>query len=221
MRGEVKERFTDVLPPYIPAFLAFVESDQLSGAGRVLLANLRSGASPDVWHFGLIPRPLEEINRMQSSSNNNKGPISNPLNGVLSLLAMAVVLIGLFYLASFVLKILYWVAPVLFIASLIIDHKVFLGYVGWISKLLKRNLLVGIGSIFLSVFFFPFVSLFLLGSALFKKKIREAEQDAVRRRDGDLIDYEEVDTESLELPRLEKREPPRRDDPKGKYDEFF
>jgi hypothetical protein len=134
---------------------------------------------------------------------------------------MAVVLIGLFYLASFVLKILYWVAPVLFIASLIIDHKVFLGYFGWISKLLKRNLLVGIGSIFLSLFFFPFVSLFLLGSALFKKKIREAEQDAVRRRDGDLIDYEEVDTESLELPRLEKREPPRSDDPKGKYDEFF
>ena len=158
---------------------------------------------------------------MQHRSNNN-APVSNPLNVVLSVLAMAVILIGLFYLASFVLKILYWAAPFLFIASLIVDHKVFLGYVGWIGKLLKRNALVGIGAILLSVFFFPFVALFLLGSALFKKKIKDARADAVRRREGDLIDYEEVDSESLELPRLEKREPPRPEEPKkDKYDEFF
>lgn len=158
---------------------------------------------------------------MQYQRNNN-GPVNSPINAILSVLAMAVILIGLFYLASFLLRILYWAAPFVFIASLIIDHKVFLGYVGWISRLLKRNTLFGIGAILLSVFFFPFVALFLLSSALFKKKMKDAQDEAVRRRDGDLIDYEEVDSESLELPRLEEQKPPRRNDKKeGKYDEFF
>ena len=157
---------------------------------------------------------------MQYQRNNN-APVNSPINAILSVLAMAVILIGLFYLASFLLRILYWAAPFVFIASLIIDHKVFLGYVGWIGRLFKRNALVGIGSVLLSIFFFPFVALFLLGSALFKKKIKDARQEAVRRREGDLIDYEEVDSESLELPSLEERQPPRRDEKKDKYDEFF
>ena len=80
-------------------------------------------------------------------------------------------------------------------------------------------------AILLSVLGFPVLSAFLLGKALFKRQVKKARaQEEVRAPgDGEYIEFEELEDEPLELPRIPKQEKPR-EQPKKKdshYDEFF
>ena len=132
----------------------------------------------------------------------------------------------LFYLTKIVFTVLWYAAPILFIASLIIDHTVFLGYAKWIGGQLKKNAIVGIGAIVLSALLFPLTALFLLGKALFRKKVKDAQRDYEIRTKGELIDYEVVDEdemmdEDLRLPPIEQE--PRRSSrsTNSEYDDLF
>lgn len=146
------------------------------------------------------------------------GPFST-LTGIIIAILFFVVL---FWLTKLVFKILWFVAPVLFIASLIIDTNVFLGYARWVGKHLRSNPLVGIGAIVLSALMFPLLAVFLLGKAMFKRKMRQARQEHEIRTKGELIDYEEiVDEEPLELPKIEKTRRPRPAEPGNEYDRIF
>ncbi|MCB0562659.1 MAG: hypothetical protein KDD09_27095, partial [Phaeodactylibacter sp.] len=111
-------------------------------------------------------------------------------------------------------------APIMIIAALIIDYKVVLGYLKWLVGLLKENLLLGIGAIVLSVLGFPVLSVFLLGKALFKRQVRKSEEEGRVSQKGEYIEYEELDSEQLELPQIE-RETKRQEPPDNQYDEFF
>lgn len=158
------------------------------------------------------------------SYRRNFEPIRNPFSAVVSVLVMLLVLVGLFFIAKFIFKLLWWVAPLIFIASLIIDVNVFLDYTRWVGRLFRRSIWMGLGTIVLSMLFFPFLGMFFLGKALLRKRIREAQRDVQARRQGEFINYEEVDSEPLDLDRLppehkEPREPSRRQP--GSYDQFF
>lgn len=158
------------------------------------------------------------------SYRRNFEPTRDPFSAIVSLLFMVLFLVGMFFVAKFVLKLLWWVAPVVFIASLIIDVNVFLNYTRWVGRLFQRSIWMGLGVIVLSLIFFPFLSLFFLGKALVRKRIRSVVQDVEQRRQGEYISYEEVDQEPLDLDRLppeprERREPPRQQP--GNYDQFF
>ena len=147
--------------------------------------------------------------------------VTNPLNALASVLVMVLLILGLFYLAQFILKLLWYAAPVAFVASLIIDHKVFLNYAYWLGGLLRRRTLVGVAILILSLIGFPFLALYFLGKALFRKKVKQVQEDIRIRREGELIDYEDLDSEPLDLPhRLEQRreEQPRR---RTDYDNLF
>jgi hypothetical protein len=131
---------------------------------------------------------------------------SNPFNSIFSILMVILVMLGLFYIARFIFTILYYLSPIMLIAALIIDHKVVTGYGKWVVSLFKKNPIMGVGSVLLTVIGFPIVSAFLLGRALFRKRVRQAQEEVEIRREGQFIEYEELDSEPLELPEIQKEE---------------
>lgn len=140
---------------------------------------------------------------------------SNSENGIRSftgIIVMVVFLIGLFIIARFVLKLLYWLSPVFFIGALILDHRTVLGYGQWLINMVKRNPVMGIIAILASLFGFPFVSAYLLGKAYLSKKTKDIRNQQRRYREGDLIEYEEMDSRPLEFPEAERRRRPQDDD---------
>lgn len=159
------------------------------------------------------------------SFQNRSNTSGSPFSTVTGIIIAVLFFLLLFYLTKIVFTILWYASPVLFIASLIIDHKVFLGYTKWIGGHLKRNPIVGIGAIVLSALLFPLTALFLLGKALFRKKVKEAQQEYENRTQGELIDFEVVDDhlmdEDLKLPPIEK-EPSRSErSSHSEYDDLF
>ena len=75
----------------------------------------------------------------------------------------------------------------------------------------------------MSLALYPLVSVYLLGMALFRKKVKEARQEADVRKNGQWTDFEELPEEPLELDttyeELPPPPPPRRAE--GDYDEYF
>ncbi|NUQ25289.1 MAG: hypothetical protein HUU34_15190 [Saprospiraceae bacterium] len=134
----------------------------------------------------------------------------NPVNSIVGVVLMIVFLIGMFYVAQFVFRILYFLAPFMLIATLIINYRVVTGYLQWILALVKRNPVMGIGAGILTVLGFPIVSAFLLAKAIMLKKVDQAQEKARIRREGELIDYEEVDSEEL-VPPIQYEEKRRRE----------
>ena len=123
----------------------------------------------------------------------------SPFNGIVGLLIGVLVIYLLFTGISWAVWLLYKVAWLIFIASLIIDHTVFMGYAKSIGRLFERNWMMGLAAGALSVFLYPFVFLYLLGMALFKKKIKEKVAEADVRRNGEWADYEELPEEPMDL----------------------
>lgn len=141
---------------------------------------------------------------------------SNPLIGVIGLVLFLIV-------AYFLIKSIAWVlgliAPVLLIITLFMDKSVIINYGKWIMNLFKTKWYYGLGAGAMTFFGFPFVSAFLFGKAMFKKKVagmgmgmggddRETAKDTY-------TDYEEVESEisyeeveipeqDLDLPEIEE-----------------
>ena len=143
----------------------------------------------------------------------------NPINSILGIVIFVFMMIGLWFIARFFFKLLYWLSPAMLIATLIIDYKVVTGYGQWLVKLTKSNAIMGIGAIVLTVLAFPLVSAFLLSKALFKKKIKSVEKQAQQAREGEFIEYEELDSAPLELPKLQKEKKTK--DPSSDYEQLF
>lgn len=123
----------------------------------------------------------------------------SPFNGIVGLLVGILVIYLLFTGISWAVWLLYKVAWLIFIASLVIDHTVFLGYAKSIGKLFERNWMMGLAAGALSIFLYPFVFLYLLGMALFKKKIKEKVAEADIRQNGEWAEYEELPEEPMNL----------------------
>ena len=157
--------------------------------------------------------------QFRTEFNNNS---SNPFSSIFSIIMVVLIMLGLFYMARFIFTILYYLSPIMLIAALIIDHKVVTGYAKWIVGLFKKNPIMGIGSVLLTAIGFPVVTTFLLGKALFKKRIKAAQEEAEKARKGEFIEYEELDTKPLELPELEPRKAQKKQSSdSSEYDELF
>lgn len=147
----------------------------------------------------------------------------NPFSSIFGIIFVLLFLVGLYFIARFIFNILYYLSPILLIATLIVDYKVVLGYAQWLIGLVKQNPLMGIGAIVLSALGFPVLTAFLLGKALFKKRIKQAQAEVRRTREGEFVEYEEleeeVQDEPIELPEA-KPQPRQKRDP-NQYDDFF
>lgn len=153
---------------------------------------------------------------MQQQNSQN----DNPLSTVIGIVLMIVFFIGIFYVARFIYKILLAVAPMLFIITFFMDRRVIINYVKWLGALLQRNTVTGAGAILLSIVGFPIVSLFLFGRAMLNRKMKEHADETRERREGKLIEYEELDSEPLVPTRSKEKEAPlKRDD--DEYTDLF
>ncbi len=140
-------------------------------------------------------------------------------NSIVGAIVGIIALIGIYFVAGFIISILYKWALLLLIPAAIIDYKVITGYFKWLGRLTRKNTGAGVAAIVFSALFYPFVSIFLLGKALFKRRIKQAETQAREQREGEFIEYEEVQEEKpLELPDMEK---PEQETPKSDYEKLF
>lgn len=151
---------------------------------------------------------------------------NNPFSSIIGVVLGVLFLLGLFFVARFIFTILYYLSPIMLIAALVIDYRTVTNYGKWLLDKVKANPLLGIGGILLTVLAFPLVCLFLLGKALLKKKVREVEQEAERQREGEYTEFEELDSEPMDLKRLQEqvREQQQRQEQarsRNDYDDFF
>lgn len=155
----------------------------------------------------------------------------NPFGSITGIILAVLFFLVLFYLTKIVFKILWFLSPLLLIASLIIDHTVFLGYAKWLGSMVKRNPLVGIGAIVLSALLFPLTASFLFGKAMFRKKVNDARKEYETKVHGELIEFEEIvedeadyNDDALRLPPMEKEPTQRRttrQKESNEYDDLF
>lgn len=115
-----------------------------------------------------------------------------------SLIVMAVVMILIFVVARAFLKLLYFAAPFLIIATAIINYKVILGYFKNIGKLFKRSPALGIGAGVLSAVFYPVVTAFLFVQALLYRKVDKIQKEQEEPKIGEYIGYEEIQSHEVE-----------------------
>jgi len=143
----------------------------------------------------------------------------NPVSAILGVLFLMVGIFALLWVAKSIFTILAWIAPLLLIATLIIDYRTVLNYGKWILNKLNENFLTGIIYSLLTIFGFPVVSLFLFGKALLSRKIRSIEQNIHEEQEGQYADFEIVDEEPiiLDLPQIERRKEHQKDD----YEQLF
>lgn len=146
------------------------------------------------------------------------GKNNNPFNSIVGILTAILFFIALFWFMKFLFNLLWILLPFILIATAIIDYKVILGYAGWVGRLFRSNWVSGLLVTLLTGIAAPVVSLFLLGKALLKKKVKTIQDDVERQREGEFVSYEEVETEILELPQIEAPEV-KKDD--SGYDEMF
>ena len=145
------------------------------------------------------------------------------LNSIFGVLLLIAFLVGLFFVLKGVFWVLSWIAPVLLIAAFIIDKSVVINYVKWLGKTLKENPLLGIAAILFTILGYMVVFPYLFAKALFKKKIKDVQQQYEKQQQGELVDFEEVESkpnrqERLELPRFEKQS---KQEKRSEYDQLF
>lgn len=150
----------------------------------------------------------------QFGGNNN-----SPFQGMVGIVIGILFFVGMFYFVKILFNILWFLLPVIIIATAIIDHKVILNYATWVGRLFQRNLIAGIAAAILTIIGAPVVGVFLLGRALLRKKIKDVQTDAEQRRQGEFVEFEELESETMELPPLDT---PTAQQPKDSgYDDIF
>jgi len=122
------------------------------------------------------------------------------INPIVLLVGFVFVVAMLFWVAKSILKILSLVAPVVFIAALVINYRVVIGYGKWLLASLKRNPIFGIVAIIFTVIGFPVVSIFLLLRALATRGVTNPLKDTA------FTPYEEVKEDFLDLSEVKEYE---------------
>ncbi|MEM7103175.1 MAG: hypothetical protein AAF502_08605 [Bacteroidota bacterium] len=142
-----------------------------------------------------------------------KGSSNNPLITIVMAVFAIFVIFALFKMVAFVTKLLGIIAPVLLVATAIIDFKVLVNFVKMIVGLFQRNVLLGIGASVLSIIGIPFVAVFLFSKALLNRKVRKVNEQMRQEEEGEFVNFEEIvnkekaekEVEILELEEPEKR----------------
>jgi len=136
-------------------------------------------------------------------SQSNKS--DNPWSTIIGVAVIVLFILGLFWALRMAFTLLYYLSPVLLIAALIIDYKVVLDYFKWLRDTFRRNAISGVIIGILSVVGFPVLSAYFLTRALLKKQVKKAKAEYERKRDGDLVEYEELQTDFPPRARREER----------------
>ncbi len=149
----------------------------------------------------------------------------SPIATAVGILLFILVFYLFFTIVGWLVSLLYKIAPVFLIAALIIDHTVVLSYLRGIRNLFRRNPIYGLAAGAATIAFYPFVFLYFLGMALFKKKVKEARQESDAKQNGKWIDYEELPEDPIDIDTHYEELPPPPTKQRGReepgYDEYF
>ncbi len=149
----------------------------------------------------------------------------NPLGMIIALLITAGIIYLLFMAVGLAIKLLLYAAPVLFIATLVINYRVVLDYFQGLVQSFRRHWPSGLFRLALTLLAFPIVIAWLFFKALlFKKMAQTANSDPYRSgsysRESEQVDYEELETRTLDTSeKLQADTQPRQDD--NRYDQLF
>ncbi|TVR86808.1 MAG: hypothetical protein EA411_09385 [Saprospirales bacterium] len=149
------------------------------------------------------------------------GKRRDPVSTIISLVMLVLFFMLLFFVARGVFRLLTWLAPFLFIATLILDYRVVVDYGKYLYRTLNRSAFWGIVMTVLTIVGFPVVVAFLFGKALLFKRAEKTQRDLEEDQEGEYIPYEEVeeeepeDDEFIDLPEFQKEKD------RDKYKKFF
>lgn len=151
----------------------------------------------------------------------------NPLGWIVSVILTVVVIYIVASVGIWLLKLLWWVPLIMIGASLVIDRTVAVGFVKSIKSLFERRFAYGVAASVMSLIAYPLVGMYMLGMALFRKKLKERAVEVDEQVNGKWTEFEDVTEEPLDLdiPYEElppAPEPQRRGPAKGnEYDDLF
>jgi hypothetical protein len=122
----------------------------------------------------------------------------NPFGLFIGLAIFAGLVYGIFKLTQWVFSMLYAVAPVVLIAALIIDARVYKELWQSVVQLYRRSIGLGIAVSILGLAFYPLVATYLLIKALLRRQPEARKEEIRRMKEGELVDFEELESEPLE-----------------------
>ncbi len=111
---------------------------------------------------------------------------------ILGLAILVAIVWGAIFIFKSIFNILAWASPFLFIAALVVNHKVVLSYGKMLVSLLQKNTIMGIIALLLTFFAFPIVAAILLGLAIMNKKAEGFIEQERQKRDGIPTDFREI-----------------------------
>ena len=167
------------------------------------------------------------------------GNPNNPFGSIINLLIFFAVLVGMYFFIGGVFKLLYLVAPVLLIATLVINYRIVADYAIDVFETFRTNVLWGVVKVAFTILCYPLVIGWLFAKSLIYRKVDKLKQDFEAQMNAtnsnlgtqqqtEFADFEELSSEKLDKNKPSKEEPPiileipklkerRQDD----YDQFF
>ncbi|HMQ08068.1 MAG TPA: hypothetical protein PKC30_12260 [Saprospiraceae bacterium] len=149
------------------------------------------------------------------------GGSKSPLGSFGSVIILILLFVFLYFIAKGIFTLLSYVAPVLIILALILDHTVAIDFVKFKLKLFRNNTLVGILAVLLTIVGFPVVAGFLFFRAIIRRNLKKtgAYREAPKEIYAEYEEIPEEDEDFLELPQNEK--PKEEIKKKNDYDQLF
>ncbi len=161
------------------------------------------------------------------------GNSNNPFGSLFSLLIFVGILVLLFFMVTSFVKLLYLVAPVLLIATLLINYRIVADYVLGVVDTFKTDVLFGVAKVAFSVLCYPFVIGWLFAKAMFFRSVTKLQKDMSQRmgalnqmgNNTQYTDYEEISSDIITNEPAEKPTiielPKQKDKLRDDYDQLF
>lgn len=121
----------------------------------------------------------------------------SPFGTILVLLFLALFIVGIFLFFGLMLRLLYFIGPVLLLVAVVLDYKAVMGYLGTLGRRIKQRPVEGILVFGLNLLAYPLVAVFLLGQILIRRRLSTYEREMRRGEEGELADYEELESRPI------------------------
>lgn len=149
-------------------------------------------------------------------------------NAWVGILVLALFLFASFWLVKGVWYLLSFVAPVLLVVTLIINHKVVTNFLKGLWDGIRRDPVAGLLKVALTAIFHPFVMGYLFVKAVAGRSIDKARQRYTDTQQGTLTDYEELETQpgndnfDIQVPKvIDTPSPKAQPKPQNPYENLF
>jgi hypothetical protein len=166
---------------------------------------------------------------MQSRQSFNFKNSQNPFNSLISLVVLIGVMVLLFFVVKGFFSLLYLIAPILLVITLVINYKVVAEYMVSLFETFKTDVLMGMVKVAFTFLCYPLVIGWLFVKALLYRKVAKLQQE-MQSQMGKLeqeqfIDFEEISSKKAdtpaEKPRIIELPKPKGKDSKNPYSDMF